>query len=173
MSEPATWYEDIAEALPEWIGRQRWYVGKQHAPTMRRLGALRLHDPRGHVGIGVWYLRDEADPAGSIYQVPLTFRSERLDVPAVAEVAQLQHAGRSVWIYDGCYDPAFTELLLRGILRGLHTSSDKEDRAVELRGHPLGQPPTLRMDASRVLTGEQSNTSIIYQTHRPDGTPCR
>ncbi len=66
---------------------------------------------------------------------------------------------------DGCHDrPAFTDALYALVTAGGEAGTDEDG----FRGIPLGaadRRPLASRITARVLSGEQSNTSIIY---RPD-----
>jgi predicted trehalose synthase len=95
----------------------------------------------------------------ALYQVPLTYRAEPLP-QSTALVGRLDGA----YVYDGPHDPAFTTALLAFIAEGRETSGD---RTWAIGQHTAGTvAPGL---VSRVLTGEQSNTSIIFEA--PGATP--
>lgn len=158
----------LPELLTSWVPRQRWYTGKDRTPRLERVGALRLADA-GAVGVETLLLRDRARPAPVLYQVPLTYRP--------AEAPELRHAlvGRAVdaaraWVYDGCQDPVGAAALLELL------AAEREVRATGGPGGARGRrargggalPWAPAGDRSRVLAGEQSNTSIIFDG---DGGP--
>ncbi len=161
MTPASSWRDDVAAALPQWLQRQRWFIGKGHQPRLRPVGSVRLSAPQDEVGIGLWLLCDEADPLGTVYQVPLTFRSRPMDAPSLAQVAVLTRDQQRVWIYDGCHDGAFADLLI-GLIVGTTAPPTGDPGSITLRGqrHPAGWQPIIT--GRRVLTGEQSNTSIIF-----------
>ncbi|WP_448073025.1 maltokinase N-terminal cap-like domain-containing protein [Georgenia yuyongxinii] len=158
--------------LPAWMARQRWYTGKGRVPHLEVVGALSLapagvpptaggeHPARtGDAEAASWLLRDVGGPAPVLYQVPLTVRHE--------PVPGLEHAlvdGDGPFVYDGCHDPAGATALLAAVV---------EERALDgagvgARGHRTGSRAAVA--GSRVLRGEQSNTSIIFDA-ATGGTP--
>ena len=185
------------ELLPEWLARQRWYTAKGRLPTLRLLGRWRLDDPAGEVGIETLIVLDEgaqhvtghvsarerhrSDPgthdrakgAGTVYQVPLTYRGAPLKGADHALVGTLEHSvlGRR-WVYDACHDPVYAAEVLR-LAQGLvsaasSTVSDTPEPEVEASPSATWPGP-ITLTRSRVLTGEQSNTSIIGTGTLPDG----
>ena len=98
--------------------------------------------------------------------MPLSYRDARL--PGGDDALVGDHRGRRPaarrYVYDGPRDPVFAEVLLQSMLaetsRGLRGDADGATRA----GSPAAGSPALTVGASRVLRGEQSNTSIIYDT---------
>ncbi|MGL5815979.1 MAG: maltokinase N-terminal cap-like domain-containing protein [Phycicoccus sp.] len=162
------------ELLEAWMGEQRWYAGKGRRPRLRRVGRWRLDDPDGEVGVETLVVADESGPAPVVYQVPLTYRGEPLHSAGRALVGVAEHSvlGRR-WVYDAPHDPVYAGQLLelvQGRVRARSGSrSHADDQSVS--GVPQRSWPTeLRARASRVLSGEQSNTSIVIDAHAPDGT---
>lgn len=165
------------DLVTAWMGGQRWYAAKGRTPRLRRLDSWRLDDPAGEVGIETIIFLDEAGPEPTIYQVPLTYRGAPLEGGEAALVGELEHPvlGHR-WVYDGPHDPVYAAQLLAlidGRAEAQHGSrSDTPDLDIAGAPHPAWTVPwTLR--ETRVLTGEQSNTSIIYDltddegSHRP------
>ncbi|WP_324649817.1 maltokinase N-terminal cap-like domain-containing protein [Georgenia sp. H159] len=164
----------FAEFLPEWIARQRWYTAKGSTPLLRRVGGLRYQDPDGEVGIETWLLRDDSGPAPVLYQVPLTYRAEPVDGLEHALVARGEHSELGPrWVYDGCHDPVGARVLLGTIVGEGTVVSDGGAQYGRATGHRAGGPGAMRSHTGgervRVLSGEQSNTSIIFEGD--DGPP--
>jgi maltokinase len=161
----------LAARLPAWVEQQRWFVGRGRVPVLRRVGGLRHEDPSGRVGLETHLLLDLSAAQPTIYQVPLTYRAERLPGGDEALVAELEHeSGDTCYVYDGPRDPLFAEVLLQSMLAETVVESADPDGTTCARGHRQPGSPGLRVSASRVLRGEQSNTSIIYDTTADDGT---
>lgn len=152
------------ELVQEWIGRQRWYTGTAR-PRLRALDSWRLDDPEGEVGIETIAFLDESGSRPVVYQVPLTYRGAPLDGGGGALVGEMEHSvlGHR-WVYDAPHDPVYvTQLLalLRGRVRAQHGSvSDTVEPDVIGAPHPAW-PHDPEVASSRVLTGEQSNTSVV------------
>lgn len=162
------------DVLPGWIGRQRWYTAKGRTPELRRVGGLRFEDPDGEVGIETWLLRDEAGPAPVVYQVPLTYRGAPAPELEHALLAQVEHSELGPrWVYDACHDPVGARALLAAIVTGEAVVSDGGAGLGRATGHRAGGPGAMRAHTAgervRVLSGEQSNTSIIFEGE--DGPP--
>jgi predicted trehalose synthase len=124
--------------LPEWLARQRWFAGKT-----RRIRGTTLRD-RIPVGPGTLYVVSvgfEDAPIGETERYLLALRS--------TEPAQ-----------DAFDDPAFCRALLDVVRAG--------SEIVGLRGTLLGRPgqafpADLPRDVPvRRLSGEQSNTSVVF-----------
>ncbi len=171
----ATLTPSKVDLVAAWIGRQRWYAAKGTTARLRRLGAWRLDDPAGEVGVETLHLVDEAGPRPVVYQVPLSYRAHPLPGADAALVGTLEHSvlGRR-WVYDATHDPVYAEQLL-ALLRGQvsamsSTRSDTVEEGVHGEPHPHW-PDELTVTGSRVLGGEQSNTSVIIEAVAADGTP--
>jgi maltokinase len=132
------------ECISDWITQQRWFAGKGHIPRLRILAndPVPYDDPEARVSILL--VMDDEGHVPTLYQVP------------IVERATLQPAERSFligqnddgqYIFDGPHDPAFPKALL-------YLMAPDLAREVTVTG-------------SKVLSGEQSNTSIIYDI---DGT---
>ncbi|KRE61313.1 phosphotransferase [Nostocoides sp. Soil756] len=156
------------ELLEAWMGGQRWYAAKGRRPVLRRLAAWRLDDPDGAVGVETLVVADEAGDETVVYQVPLTYRGEPLASADHALVGVLEHSvlGRR-WVYDAPHDPVYATLLLELVQGRAQAASSSATDAPEDAVAGVPQPSwdaAVRVRSSRVLTGEQSNTSVILDT---------
>ncbi|MGL4176165.1 MAG: maltokinase N-terminal cap-like domain-containing protein [Dermatophilaceae bacterium] len=156
------------ELLEAWMGAQRWYAAKGRRPRLRRVGRWRLDDPAGEVGIETLVVADDGGPEPVVYQVPLTYHAEPLAGADHALVGVAEHSvlGRR-WVYDAPHDPVYATQLLelvQGRARARSGSrSDTDDDSVH--GVPQRSwSAAVRARTSRVLSGEQSNTSIVVDT---------
>jgi trehalose synthase-fused probable maltokinase len=165
----------VLELLPKWVAQQRWYAGKGRVPVLSHIGGLRLQDPAGKADINVHLLLDESGQTPTTYQVPLTCRTERLaggDRALVATVEISTEDGdgrlgrdRTEYIYDAPHDPAFATALLALMLDEQHVGFAS--------GHRLATADPGELLASRVLVGEQSNTSIVLDLVDALGAPSK
>lgn len=147
------------EFLGEWMTRQRWYANKGTRPTLEEIGSWTF-SPGVDVLDGTEFvthlLIDHAVGKPALYQVPLSYRTERLPGADHAIVGVLED-GRTV--YDAPHDPAWALALLRMIVTDSDGSGDR--MLVSGRRSPGAEP--VRPASARVLSGEQSNTSIILE----------
>ena len=163
------------ELVAPWMARQRWYAAKGRLPVLRRLWSWRLDDPAGEVGVETLLLVDEGGSEPVVYQVPLTYRGAPLDGAQQALVGTMEHSvlGRR-WVYDGPHDPVYASQLLALTLgRAVPQAGGKSDTpepAVAGVRHP-SWTADLHVRGSRVLSGEQSNTSVILDCATTEGAP--
>jgi maltokinase len=161
------------ELLEEWMGSQRWYAAKGRRPRLRRLATWRLDDPAGEVGVETLVVADEGGDETVVYQVPLTYRGEPLASADHALVGTMEHSvlGRR-WVYDAPHDPVYATQLLELVQGRVQAASSSRSDAVEesVSGVPQASwGRSVHVRTSRVLTGEQSNTSVILDTAGDDG----
>ena len=161
------------ELVQGWIADQRWYAAKGQQPRLRLLATWRLDDPEGEVGVETLVVADEAGPGPVVYQVPLTYRGEPLGSADHALVGTMEHSvlGQR-WVYDGPHDPVYAAQLLELVQGRVRAQSSKVSGAVEESVIGVPQPswgPDVHVRTSRVLSGEQSNTSVILDGDLPDG----
>lgn len=123
--------------LVDWMPRQRWYTSKGHSPRLRLLGALDLTSPDPSARVRVLVVADDAVVPVVVYQVPVVLRAG-----APTGAALIGRTPDGLALVDGPHDPAFTTALL----------AEVSDHAAAASGM-----------TARVLSGEQSNTSIIFE----------
>jgi len=131
---------------------QRWYPAKGRGVGLRDLGSTSWTTEVPGVDVVTHVIGLDSGDRIDVVQVPLTYRSAPLEDMAGALVGVLSSGPDSRHVYDGTHDPAFVSALLGALRVG--------EGAVEV---PAGA-------ASRVLRGEQSNTSIIVEP--VDGPPA-
>jgi trehalose synthase-fused probable maltokinase len=171
----ATLVPSKTELLAGWMGRQRWYAAKGSAPVLRKLWSWRLDDPGGEVGIETIIVADESGPEPVVYQVPLTYRGAPLEGGQNALVGTMEHSvlGRR-WVYDGPHDPVYAAQLLALVLQQATPQaggvSDTPEPDVIGERHPSWTTETT-LRGTKVLSGEQSNTSIVFDCVDTDGAP--
>ena len=172
------------ELLAGWIGDQRWYTGKAHTPDLARLGFYRFDDPDGEVGIEVLVVADSGgDGEPVVYQVPVTWHGQRVAALEHALIGTTEHGTLGTrYAYDGCHDPAFAEQMLRCIVTGstqvplqIHDKDGnvtQQQTAVRIKGSGARHTVMPRVERSRVLSADQSNTSIIFEVTDAAGSPA-
>jgi maltokinase len=140
----------LADTLATWLPAQRWYSGT--GATVRDLAitedtTLAAGDPELRHLIVTVSCRGEANR----YQVLVGIRSH---VPDTLRHAVMGPAGSGRTAYEALHDPVLTKVLLRGIAEQLTVGP------VRFVREP-GAVIDTSLD-SLMLTGEQSNTSLIF-----------
>jgi len=158
----------VLELLAAWVPQQRWYAGKGSGPAeFARLGGLRLTDDGGGVlgtaGVDVLFLQATTPDGVSVtYQVPVTVRTAPAAELAAALIGVVEGGAGVRFAYDGPHDPSFRRAVLRllaeeGEAWAGEGAAFGRCRAVRPPGGWANDPTS----PARVLSGEQSNTSII------------
>jgi predicted trehalose synthase len=161
--------DSLAGLLAGWLPQQRWYAAKGTAAVAaQRLGGLHL-DPAGEVDLVVHFLAVTVGLGPTtVYQVPLAYRDAPEPTLEHALVGVLDAEGRRRWVYDAVHEPSF----VRAWLRLLTGGSEVTDAAGAVGGsaHGILQPAGWALDPdapTTVLSGEQSNTSVIVGADGP------
>ena len=141
------------ETLSEWLPRQRWYATKGRTPRLRVIASLEIPSPDPDAQIAVHLVIDEAHEAPVLYQVPTVSRATPIDDGGGALIGVVE--GR--WLYDGPHDELYAQALIATMADGRHVESGGSS----LKGQTFNDPG--RVTRARVLSGEQSNTSIVCQ----------
>ncbi|GAB3272782.1 phosphotransferase [Arthrobacter pigmenti] len=153
----------LPELLRRWLPAQRWYPARGTPVSLRRVGGIRMQDPDGVVGLEVHLIAVDSGERVDVISVPLSYRSAPLEGADAGLVGEAEHtvSGTAAprWIYDGTHDPVFVTAWLE-LMRSQTSTSDH--RATGHSVEPFaGRPPRTVPVKSKVLTGEQSNTSVI------------
>ncbi|WP_336115358.1 maltokinase N-terminal cap-like domain-containing protein [Streptomyces sp. PTD9-10] len=149
--------------LREWLPRQRWFAGKGRPVTgFTQVAATELLPHDGRLGLHHLLLRAHQPPVlgapahpGDCYQLLIGVREAlppRLAPALIGHVTEGPLAGRTV--YEALYDPRPADVLLEALrtqarVGGLRFERDPDQ---EIRGGLVARP----------MTGEQSNSSIVY-----------
>lgn len=123
------------ECLTDWMSRQRWYAGKGRVPHLVQVSRVEWQCDDDDARIAVMLVRDTASNPPSLYHVPVVLRST---IPRGSGRTFIGRDEHGDYLFDAAHDEAYTREILSRL--GLQRS--------DLR--------------SRVHTGEQSNTSIIF-----------
>ena len=144
---------------------QRWFGDKGRTLEVTAMPASSWLSPEGSwpaVRIGFVHCRFGDDGRStSVYQMPLSYRDEPEESLAYAYVGEWTEpdlGDRRVWVYDALHDKEATPYWLDGITNGRRLD-DLEFHPVHAPGQSTVVPENSR---SLVLTGEQSNTSLVF-----------
>ncbi len=152
--------------LAAWMPRQRWYAAKGRLPSLRLVAWWDLPadeaDERAGVHIRTYLVSDDGTYPSVLYQVPVVARATAMVDAAPDHIIGSPEPGTT--FIDGPFDPAYAGALIRLVTRG---GTGEGPRTVAV-GTPLTRSLPTGLLTARVLSGEQSNTSLIY---RGDGMP--
>jgi maltokinase len=146
--------ERVADLVTAWAPTQRWFGGKGRDAALTAAPVAGLPD---QAAVTIWALRAEyADGEHETYQVPLLARAEPTETLEHVLLGTVETDSGTQWVYDALHDKDSTPAWLRGIrdsvqsgpLRFVRYADSPEDI-------PVDEP-------SLVLTGEQSNTSMVF-----------
>ncbi len=156
----------ICDLLAPWISAQRWFASKANAPQLRRIGGWDL--PSADARVTTHLIMDHSGAQPTLYQVPTTLRLEQLPDSDESLIGTFEDEhGRVGYLYDGPHDSAYREAVMQMIVDGADAVPDGAE-AEGLRFDADAQD--IEIVGSRVLSGEQSNTSMIYDLAGPEGT---
>lgn len=150
--------------LAAWMPRQRWYAAKGRTPSLRLVAAWDMPpvpDAAGepHVRVRTFLVADEGALPNVLYQLPVVSRPTSTVDIAADHVIGSPEPGTT--LIDGPFDPAYASALLRLVTTG----GEGVGAGAVATGVPAATGADIRGDAlSSVLTGEQSNTSLIYRS---------
>ncbi|HZC26219.1 MAG TPA: aminoglycoside phosphotransferase [Actinopolymorphaceae bacterium] len=148
--------------LHDYLERQRWFAGKGREFTVEAVQPLSWLSSAGAwpaVRVELVTVR-YADGNGNqvdIYQLPVSYHDEQLEHlghAAIGDWAEPDLSGTTVWAYDALHDKAATAHFLTSLL---------ETRvADDLAFRQIGTLDLGTDLSSLVLSGEQSNTSLVF-----------
>ncbi len=149
--------EAITPLLPDWLPHQRWFGGKQRdIVDVRLVRGRTLHDgmPDGprleHLVVTV----AQGDKNEELYQVLAGVRRHLPERLEYGRIGSFTADGQHLVVYDATHDPDLNAVLLDLISTGANVDGlvfTAENGTTVTNGH-----------VSRPLSGEQSNTSIVY-----------
>ncbi|HET8926604.1 MAG TPA: phosphotransferase [Microbacterium sp.] len=157
-------------ALADWMPRQRWYAARGGTPSLRLVAAWDLPPggtqpgaADGLLEVRTLLVADEGAVPAVLYQVPIVARATTHVDAAAAHLIGSPEPGTT--LVDGVHDPAYAAALLRLVTVGGEISGpDATGRGIPAAPRPADEFSPA--DAT-VLTGEQSNTSLIYRAPTP------
>ncbi|MDU0368242.1 aminoglycoside phosphotransferase [Microbacterium sp. KSW4-17] len=150
---------DLLDLLAVWMPRQRWYGTKGRDPRLTVVADWTLDaDTR------LLLVRDEAVQPAIVYQVPVARRPEG-SVPPGSLIGPA--SDDDVWA-DATTDPGFTDQLYSWVTVGGEVGTPENGFLGIALASPGPRVPAPRATA-KVLSGEQSNTSLIFRPATADG----
>ena len=145
---------DLQPLVERWLPTQRWFGGKGRDLRLDVVAVTEFtHEDRT---VELWLADVEyADGGTDRYQVPLVTYPEPVDALDHVLIGSVKVDDSPLWIYDALHDKEVTGLWLDAV---------REARAAApLSFHRyVGPEEVPQRVSSLVLTGEQSNTSLVY-----------
>jgi maltokinase len=146
--------EKISPLVEAWMPAQRWFAGKGRDATITvaPLAELQTDPP-----VTIWTAHAEyADGGSETYQLPLVARSQPVDWLDHVLLGTVDTDDGPIWVYDALHDKDVTPAWLIGMRE---ETVDGPLRFVRYAGAPDDIPVD---EPSLVMTGEQSNTSMVF-----------
>ena len=144
----------LTALVERWLPTQRWFAGKGRDATIAvsALAELAAEHP-----VTIWAVTvDYADGDSETYQLPLVTRDEPAASLDHVLLGTIPGADGPVWLYDALHDKEVTPAWLSGMQHDTAAGAVRFVRYVESPDDiPVNEP-------SLVLTGEQSNTSMVF-----------
>ena len=146
----------LAGLFEHWLPGQRWYAGKSRlveSVRARTLGAIGTSPTEVQIWLAdVTYV----DGGRETYQVPVRVSADFDDALDHARIGQIGgRDGATLYVYDALWDKPHSQVWLRALVDGgdhgairFHLTTDADAVPAEASG--------------RVLTTEQSNTSVVF-----------
>ncbi len=159
----------LGKILPNYLKKCRWFGGK--GKPIRATNIVDSIAVPGEKNLSHLLMVEVAYVGAQkeTYLLPVSFftQQEALDIlrqEPQSVICELQLRDEEGIIYDGAYDEQLRNNLLKIITAGQNIRSGQNklvsSRSAKFRRFFTGKEPTLE---SRVLKGEQSNTSILYE----------
>lgn len=141
----------LKRLVAAWLPNQRWYAGKGRAGSVWVDLLAQLSD-----AVGIWLVRvtyggDDVE----FYQLPLVVYPEPVEYLDHVQLGTVEEESGVRWVYDALHDKDVTAVWLQSIRDQRVSDGLRFERYVDADVLPVDH-------SSLVLTGEQSNTSLMY-----------
>lgn len=146
----------LAGLFEHWLPGQRWYAGKSRPVETIRARSLGSFG-RPPTEVELWLADvDYLDGGRETYQVPLRVTEDLDDALDPSRLGQLEGSdGRPRYVYDAMWDKAHAQVWLQALVDGNDHGAIRFHLSADADAVPTDAP-------GRVLTGEQSNTSVVF-----------
>ncbi|GAA1959185.1 maltokinase N-terminal cap-like domain-containing protein [Microbacterium deminutum] len=147
--------------LAAWMPKQRWYAAKGRSPRLRLVSSWDAEptaDDAAVAQIRTFLVADEDARPAVLYQVPVVARPTESVAADPTHVIGSPEPG--TMFIDGPFDPAYAQALIRLVTLG----GEARGSQMTATGHPSRHVPPDEPRTATVLSGEQSNTSLIYRS---------
>ena len=143
----------LGPLIARYLPAQRWFAGRGRVLGEVRPGRpVRLND--GVPALLHLLVDVPGEGGGARWQLPLGLDAQAPG-PRGGELGSVRFEGRDLVVYDALGDERLRPVLLERIAEGAEPEG--------LRFVPAADPRRLRAARSRLLAGEQSNTSVVYE----------
>ncbi len=152
-----------SRALVAFLTGSRWYGGKGRTPESVRIAEVIPVEWGGDRAAVVRVVVRSAGGVETSYQLPLVAREAEMSAPHAppthAVLARVDAGGVHGLVFDALHDPGFRSRLAAALERGASFEGDGARWTLA----PVGDGAAgLEALHSRLLAGEQSNSSVIY-----------
>lgn len=145
--------DSVRDIVAGWLPTQRWFAGKGRDFTV---AVTRLTELTPTPQVTIWIARvDYADGDRETYQIPLVSRSEAIENLEHVLLGTVETDAGLRWIYDALHDGTATSAWLAGLVEPPASTDLRFTRFADADEIPVDEP-------SLVMSGEQSNTSVVY-----------
>jgi maltokinase len=157
--------DGVMALLEGWLPDRRWFPDKGSTGSVERLAVVDLVDPDGEGRVGLHLLRLAS---GALLQVPLVLRPQGRPLPDTAQAGVVGTTDDGTVVIDGCHDPAFVRAWLAAAERPGAPAAPEDSPTAEVPAATRGPGSAARdLEGMRVLSGEQSNTSVLLPALDP------
>jgi predicted trehalose synthase len=147
--------DSTVACLAAWMPRQRWYAAKSRVPDLRLVGWWDL--PASDCTVRTFLVADDGGAPAVLYQVPVVARATATLDAGQDHIIGSPEPGTT--FIDGPFDPAYPSALLALIAGG----GEAGGPMMSVHGRPSQPIDAALPRTASVLSGEQSNTSIIFR----------
>lgn len=143
--------DQLQQLVASWLPAQRWYAGKGRSGSV---GVEHVADVSDEIEL--WLARVTYGEEGTeLYQLPLVAHDEPVAYLDHVLLGTVDGDAGTRWVYDALHDKDITGAWLESIREAKSAAPLTFHRYTDADALPLDQ-------TSLVLTGEQSNTSLMY-----------